>query len=451
MTPELNSIAARIREFISRTSGTGVSPVSSSASNSDGEFNSLVLELFALQFSNNVPYRYFCLSRGIVKPGSVEHWTQIPAVPASAFKELELTCLAPAERTTVFHSSGTTEQRPSRHFHCAESLALYEASLWSWFQPHVLAGVGQAFQPAGAGDFPVARSEHRTGKSGEPAGCKACPTPVGRWQLAILTPPPVAAPNSSLVHMFQTVRRKSAAGQTAYLGDLGADGAWTLNFTRAETAMRAAIDAGQPLVLLGTAFNFVHLLDELAARNLRFELPPGSVAMETGGYKGRSRELPKAELHALITKLLGVASSQIICEYGMSELSSQAYDGVAGDEWRVTGGTKTSRHAPLATRHFHFPPWARAQIISPETGREVAEGETGRVRVFDLANAFSVLAVQTEDLAIRRGAGFELLGRAPASEPRGCSLMASFGVPPLGGPCSEPPKGGTPNPAARKS
>ena len=416
MTPELNSIAARIREFISRTSGTGVSPVSSSASNSDGEFNSLVLELFALQFSNNVPYRYFCLSRGIVKPGSVEHWTQIPAVPASAFKELELTCLAPADRTTVFHSSGTTEQRPSRHFHCAESLALYEASLWSWFQPHVLAG-----------------------------------STIGHWQLAILTPPPIAAPNSSLVHMFQTVRRKSGAGEVAFLSDVGADGAWTLDFVRATIVIQGAIDLSQPLVLLGTAFNFVHLLDELAVRNLRFELPADSVVMETGGYKGRSRELPKAELHALITKLLGVASSQIICEYGMSELSSQAYDGVAGDEWRVTGGTKTSRHAPLATRHFHFPPWARAQIISPETGREVAEGETGRVRVFDLANAFSVLAVQTEDLAIRRGAGFELLGRAPASEPRGCSLMASLVVPPSGGSCPEPPKGGTPNPAARKS
>ncbi len=404
MTPELNSIAARIREFISRTSGTGVSPVSSSASNSDGEFNSLVLELFALQFSNNVPYRYFCLSRGIVKPGSVEHWTQIPAVPASAFKELELTCLAPAERTTVFHSSGTTEQRPSRHFHCAESLALYEASLWSWFQPHVLAG-----------------------------------STIGHWQLAILTPPPIAAPNSSLVHMFQTVRRKSGAGQTAYLGDLGADGAWTLNFTRAETAMRAAIDAGQPLVLLGTAFNFVHLLDELAARNLRFELPADSVVMETGGYKGRSRELPKAELHALITKLLGVASSQIICEYGMSELSSQAYD---------SGASRRTQHA---TRFFHFPPWARAQIISPETGREVGDGETGLLRIFDLANVFSVLAVQTEDLATRRDDGFELMGRAVAAEPRGCSLMASFVVPPLGGSRPEPPKGGTPNPAARKS
>ena len=136
--------------------------------------------------------------------------------------------------------------------------------------------------------------------------------------------------------------------------------------------------------------------------------------METGGYKGRSREMSKAELHALITKRLGVPAQNIICEYGMSELSSQAYE-VTGDEDRT----------PPATRHFRFPPWARVQVISPETGREVAEGETGLIRVFDLANVFSVMAIQTEDLGVRRGDGFELIGRAKLAEPRGCSLMAT--------------------------
>ena len=75
-------------------------------------------------------------------------------------------------------------------------------------------------------------------------------------------------------------------------------------------------------------------------------------------------------------------------------------------------------------RIFKFPPWARVQIISPETGREVADGETGIIRVFDLANVFSVAAIQTEDLGIRRGNGFELIGRAQMAEPRGCSLMS---------------------------
>jgi hypothetical protein len=64
------------------------------------------------------------------------------------------------------------------------------------------------------------------------------------------------------------------------------------------------------------------------------------------------------------------------------------------------------------------------QIISPETGCEVAEGGTGLIRIFDLANMFSVMAIQTEDLGVRRGDGFELIGRAQQAEPRGCSLMA---------------------------
>jgi hypothetical protein len=70
----------------------------------------------------------------------------------------------------------------------------------------------------------------------------------------------------------------------------------------------------------------------------------------------------------------------------------------------------------------------RVQIISPETGYEVADGETGLIRVFDLANVFSVMAIQTEDLGIRRGNGFELLGRAQLAEPRGCSLMSQTAI-----------------------
>jgi hypothetical protein len=166
----------------------------------------------------------------------------------------------------------------------------------------------------------------------------------------------------------------------------------------------------QPVFLLGTAFSFVHLIDFLADQNAQLQLPPGSRALETGGYKGRSREMPRTELHALISRHLGISPDDILCEYGMSELSSQAYacsDHDTTDRWK-----------------FLFPPWARAQIISPETGREVGEGGRGLLRVFDLANVYSVMAIQTEDLGIRRGNGFELLGRAALAEPRGCSWMA---------------------------
>ena len=171
--------------------------------------------------------------------------------------------------------------------------------------------------------------------------------------------------------------------------------------------------SGQPLLMLGTAFSFVHLLDHLAERGLSFELPSGSCVLETGGYKGRSRVLPQAALHALISQRLGIPADHIVCEYGMSELSSQAYD----------CAVSLSRNTQHATRTFRFPPWARVQIISPETGREVGEGETGLIRVFDLANVYSVMAIQTEDLGVRRGDGFALVGRAVLAEPRGCSLL----------------------------
>ena len=92
-----------------------------------------------------------------------------------------------------------------------------------------------------------------------------------------------------------------------------------------------------------------------------------------------------------------------------------------GDDVGPVGAESSSQQA----RRFQFPPWARVSIVSPETGREVQDGETGLVRVIDLANLWSVAAVQTEDLAIRRGSGFELLGRAVTAEARGCSLMSA--------------------------
>jgi hypothetical protein len=141
--------------------------------------------------------------------------------------------------------------------------------------------------------------------------------------------------------------------------------------------------------------------------------------METGGYKGRARQFPKAELHSLITRHLSIPASHIVSEYGMSELSSQAYDhAVCADASMLRPS-----HPSTLQRAFHFPPWARARVVSPETGVEVADGETGLIQVYDLANLRSVMAVQTEDLGTRREDGFELVGRATPTEPRGCSLM----------------------------
>jgi Acyl-protein synthetase, LuxE len=234
------------------------------------------------------------------------------------------------------------------------------------------------------------------------------------WELIILTPPPAQGPNSSLLHMFETIRRQMDAGEDVYVGRLAEDGGWGIELEAAVGCLREASGTRQPVLVLGTAFSFVHLLDYVAEQGMRFTLPPGSCVLETGGYKGRSRWMAQSGLHALISQRLGIAPDHIICEYGMSELSSQAYDCVLGSRPAARQGS----------RCFHFPPWARVQIISPETGREVGEGETGLIRIFDLANVWSVMAIQTEDLGVRYGSGFTLAGRAALAEARGCSLMA---------------------------
>jgi hypothetical protein len=374
MTSDLPNLAARLR---GQFSAWAASPESALP---EADFNALALELFTLQFAANPAYRRLCAARHRT-PEQVRDWREIPAVPAVAFKELELSCLAPEERTRVFHSSGTTGQAPARHFHGPDSIAVYEAALWPWFARHLLAGF------------------------------------AGRdWRWLALTPGPALAPHSSLVHMLEAARQRAGARRTGFAGERDAPGAWTVNVAQTVEELQAAIATGEPVLLPGTAFNFIQLLDAMAAERIQLTLPPGSVVMETGGYKGRTRELPRAELHALITQTLGVPVSHIVCEYGMCELSSQGYDRVAGAK---------SPTAKSETRIFRFPPWCRATVISPETGREVADGETGLVRVLDLANVYSVAAIQTEDLAVRCGNGFELLGRARHAEPRGCSLLAA--------------------------
>jgi len=341
----------------------------------DKRFNELALELFAYQFEHNDSYRKFCELRKMT-PGTFASWQRIPTVPTTAFKEFEMSCLPSEQRTTVFHSSGTTAQKPSRHFHSIASLEIYHASLRPWFEQHV-------------------HADHQPGE---------------KTNFLSLSPPPTNAAHSSLAHMFGVVIAEYGTDKSLFAGKIADDGAWEVDTTLATEWIHTRIDAATPIVILGTAFNFVHLLDHLDAKDSSIQLPAGSTVMETGGYKGRSRELPKQELHALISTRLGVPASKIICEYGMSELSSQAYD--------------QSASSAITPRVFKFPPWARVRIVSPETGTEVGAGETGLVQVFDLANAFSAMALQTEDLAIRRHKGFELLGRATASEPRGCSLTS---------------------------
>jgi acyl-CoA synthetase (AMP-forming)/AMP-acid ligase II len=164
------------------------------------------------------------------------------------------------------------------------------------------------------------------------------------------------------------------------------------------------------VVLCGTAFAFVHLLDALAREGRRLRLPPGSRVMETGGFKGRSREVTRDELHAALATELGVDRDRIVNQYGMTELASQFHDSVL--------------RCPGEPRRKLGPPWTRVRLLDPETEAECAPGAVGRIAILDLANTGSLVALRTADLGRSVGDGFEVLGREAGAEARGCSLAA---------------------------
>ena len=315
---------------------------------SEGEFDALALDVHAFQRRWNAPFGKFCATRP--EPKS---WREIPAVPQSAFKRHRLS-VAPSDAITkTFRTSGTTGEGFGEHHFV--NTRLYEAALIAGWQRLAL--------------------PHET------------------WPM-ILAPRPQDAPHSSLSHMFGTL-----ASDGLFL--LEADG--SLDIERFMAAARTCFDAKRPIALLGTALAFLNVFDRLG--NLRPPRRAKSFAMETGGYKGSGRDIPKAALYAHFGECLDLAKDAVLNEYGMTELSSQFYTRGLGAVHE--GG-----------------PWIRALVIDPETGREVAIGGMGVLRIFDLANLGSVLAIETQDLAIRRERGFELIGRDPGAIPRGCSRSA---------------------------
>ncbi|MDJ0851616.1 MAG: hypothetical protein QNK04_24845 [Myxococcota bacterium] len=330
-------------------------------------FGRLALALFRHQAARCAPYARFCAARG-VDPEALDDWRGIPPVPTGAFKELALRSFPEADTCKTFRTSGSSGQR--RGALHLDSLEPYEASLLPSFAIGVL---------------PDRRRDERA-------------------RLLVLAPSPEEAPDSSLSHMFGVARRALGDAESDFFVRRGA-----LELARLRAALEA-VSADALLVLCGTAFAFVHLLDALAERDLRLALPPRTRVMETGGFKGRSRELPREALYAAIEARLGVPPERIVNQYGMTELGSQFYDSVL--------------HDPDGSRRKLGPPWARVRLVDPETNADAPSGSVGIVTVVDLANTGSVLAVQTADLGRAVGDGFEVLGRAAGAEARGCSIAA---------------------------
>jgi hypothetical protein len=331
-------------------------------------FAELALALFAHQVEHCAPYRRFCEGRGRT-PDRVRSWREIPPVPTGAFKEVALRSF-PAERSVhVFRTSGTsTSVRGELHL---DTLALYEASLLPSFQRFLLPDLSRERPEA---------------------------------QILVLAPSPAEVRDSSLSHMFGVAIRELGAAGSGFFVEGGS--------LRVEDLLHALAEVREdvPLLLAGTAFAFVHLLDELEARGVRAGLPASARIMETGGFKGRSRALPRASLYAALEERLGVGVERIVNQYGMTELGSQFYDSVL--------------RQPDAPRRKLAPPWARVLLLDPRSGEQAPADAEGSVAVVDLANTGSVLAIQSADLARRVADGFEVLGREPGAEQRGCSIAA---------------------------
>ncbi len=176
-----------------------------------------------------------------------------------------------------------------------------------------------------------------------------------------------------------------------------------------ERAIEVARSRAEPLLVLATAFALVELLDQLGNRRLR--APAGSTLMVTGGFKGRTRELDKVTLRETAAELFGIDPARVVGEYGMTELTSQLYEGTLPDG--ALGA---------AFDRFVAPPWLRVNAVDPATLAPLPDGELGVARFVDLGNVDSAVAVQTQDLVRCHADGVELLGRRPGAPPRGCSL-----------------------------
>jgi hypothetical protein len=329
---------------------------------SDEAFDRQALALFAHQFQHNLPFQRFCQQRGKTVR-TVKSWRDIPAVPISAFKALTLSCVPADQAERCFMTSGTTQaELKGKHHH--PTLAVYDASMIRNFRERFMQG----------------REKIRMG---------------------LLFPSETLLPNSSLAHYLALAQREFGTdGSHDLLTQQG------LDFARLLAELARAQQSGEPYALLGASYSFVHLLDELQRLGKTFVLPPGSRVLDTGGFKGQSRELSLADFYAQLSGALGVPASQCINMYGMTELSTQFYD----DGNATLPSVKSGPH------------WIRTRVVEPLSGQELPRGQQGILAHCDLANFNSVTTILTEDVGVAVDGGFLLLGRAQGSAAKGCSL-----------------------------
>jgi len=313
---------------------------------SEQEFNALALEVFNFQFRNNKVYRSFC-DLLYKHPSEVKTIQDIPFLPIQFFKTHKvLSSQNPIE--TTFTSSGTTGTITSKHL--VTDLSIYEASFTKGFE---------TFYGA-----------------------------IEDYVILALLPSYLEREGSSLIYMADAMIKQSKHPESGF---------YLNNLSELKNTLMEVDSKGKKVLLIGVSFALLDLIE-----TYQFNLN-NTIVMETGGMKGRRKELIREELHYELKKGFGVDS--IHSEYGMTELLSQAYSKGNG--------------------FYNAPNWMRILTRDTEDALSIqAIGKTGGINVIDLANVNSCSFIATQDLGRIHDSGmFEVIGRFDHSDIRGCNLM----------------------------
>lgn len=313
---------------------------------SEEEFTETALEVFKFQFENNKVYRSFC-DLLYKHPSDVKTVADIPFLPIQFFKSHEVISATLPIQTT-FSSSGTTGSSTSKHR--VTDLSIYETSFRKAFQQ--------------------------------------CYGNIADYVILALLPSYLERQGSSLIYMVDDMIKNSKHTESGFYLD---------TITQLKSKLLALEREGKKVLLIGVSFALLDLVEQY-----QFRLK-NTIVMETGGMKGRRKELVRDELHLILKKGFGVDA--IHSEYGMTELLSQAYSKGNGI--------------------FECPNWMRVLTRDPEDALTLQQtGKTGGINVIDLANLNSCAFIATQDLGrVYENHSFEIIGRFDASDIRGCNLM----------------------------
>jgi len=312
---------------------------------SEADFEALSLEIFRYQFENNRVYNNYVKALG-VNPSGIHTITQIPFLPIRFFKShpVQTGDFIPE---TVFESSGTTGTVNSRHL--VKDISLYTESFTRSFE--LFYG------------------------------------PVKNWCIIGLLPSYLERSNSSLVFMVNNMIKESAHEKSGFYLD---------EYDQLFTVLNELERQQQKTLLIGVTFALLDFAEQFQP------VLKNTVVMETGGMKGRRKEMIRPELHELLTKSFHITT--VHSEYGMTELLSQA--------WSTGEGI------------FNTPPWMKILVRDEEDPLLVRETGAGAINVIDLANVHSCSFIATDDAGkVFINRSFEILGRMDGSDLRGCSLL----------------------------